>query len=149
MNEIIPVDDNKDDKKDLIQQKSDLEFSREQYIDLINNNREAVSLAMQLARETESPRVFEILGQLLKSSAEITDKLVDLHKSKKILSQQQHQKEESKNNTTNTTNNNAIFVGSTTELQKIIKNNSVNPVNPSIMLSSLANNNNSDDDSDE
>ena len=69
---------------------------------------------MALAHDTEHPRAFEVLGNLLKNTGDITDKLLQLQKKRKELTQE----EEKVGNTTN----NAIFVGSTTELQKFLKN---------------------------
>lgn len=113
---IIEVED--DDNEDIQQQNEDLEYAREEYLGLIGKNREAIDLAMSLGRETESPRVLEIVGQLLKSSAEITDRLVELHKSKKALRGSSRQQDD--NNVKSLTNNN-VFVGSTDELQKMLK----------------------------
>ena len=64
--------------------------------------------------ESGSPRAFEVAGQVLKSTADIADKLMDLQKKVKEI-------DETKNNTTNNVTNNAIFTGSTAELQKLIK----------------------------
>lgn len=116
---IIEVEDEKDDNEDIQQQNEDIEYAREEYLGLIGKNREAIDLAMSLGRETESPRVLEIVGQLLKSSAEITDRLVELHKSKKALLGSSKQQDDN-NNVKSLTNNN-VFVGSTDELQKMIK----------------------------
>ena len=69
---------------------------------------------MEVAGESGSPRAFEVAGQVLKSTADIADKLMDLQKKVKEI-------DETKHKTTNNVTNNAIFTGSTAELQKMIK----------------------------
>ena len=74
---------------------------------------------MEIAQDGGSPRSFEVVGQLIKIVADITDKLVDMQKKMKDM-------EESSNGPKNITNNNALFVGSTAELQKLIKDGLLN-----------------------
>ena len=74
---------------------------------------------MELAGESASPRAYEVAGQVLKSTADITDKLADLQKKMKDL-------EEDKPKGPNTVTNNALFVGSTTELSKMLKEGILN-----------------------
>ena len=79
---------------------------------------------MELAGESASPRAYEVAGQLIKSVADTTDKLADLQKKLKDL-------EEDNTKGPNSVTNNAVFVGSTSELQKLLKqgflNNSKDP----------------------
>ena len=70
---------------------------------------------IEVARESEHPRAFEVLSGMIKNISDVNDRLMDLNKKKKDLDR----KEEIKN-IANTTNN--LFVGSTSELQKILKN---------------------------
>ena len=92
----------------------DYEYSRAQLYNLIEKGQETLDGIMDVANESGSPRAFEVAGQVLKSTADIADKLMDLQKKVKEI-------DETKNNTTNHVTNNAIFTGSTAELQKLIK----------------------------
>ena len=74
---------------------------------------------MDLASDSASPRAYEVAGQLIKSVADTTDKLMDLQKKVKDV-------EEEKSKTTNNVTNNALFVGSTSELSKILKKGILN-----------------------
>jgi len=75
---------------------------------------------MELAGEGGSPRAYEVAGQLIKSVADTTDKLIDLQKKLKDV------EEEVGNKGPNTVTNNAVFVGSTSELQKLLKQGFLN-----------------------
>ena len=92
----------------------DYQYSRAQLYNLIEKGQETLDGIMDVANESGSPRAFEVAGQVLKSTADIADKLMDLQKKVKEI-------DETKNNTTNHVTNNAIFTGSTAELQKLIK----------------------------
>ena len=74
---------------------------------------------MEVAGEGGSPRAYEVAGQLIKSVADTTDKLIDLQKKLKDV-------EEDSRKTTNNVTNNAVFVGSTSELQKMLKQGFLN-----------------------
>ena len=109
----LPVEKRKDnqvliDKKHI---KDDYEFSRSTYKDLIKVGTLSMDSLAELARESEHPRAFEVLSNHLKAIGDITDKLMKLQKSKKELTQDDVRRE--------ITNNN-VFVGSTTELQRIL-----------------------------
>ena len=95
-------------KKDI---KDDYEFSRETYKELIAVGTQSMDSLAELARESEHPRAFEVLSNHLKSIGDITDKLMKLQKNKKELTDDDVKKE--------ITNNN-VFVGSTTELQRLL-----------------------------
>tara|TARA_B100001250_G_scaffold326921_1_gene291021 strand:+ start:353 stop:769 length:417 start_codon:yes stop_codon:yes gene_type:complete len=92
----------------------DYEYSRAQLYSLISKGQETLDGIMDVANESGSPRAFEVAGQVLKSTADIADKLMDLQKKVKEI-------DETKHKTTNNVTNNAIFTGSTAELQKMIK----------------------------
>jgi len=96
----------------------DYEYTRANLYSLIEKGQEALNGIMELAEESQSPRAYEVAGQLLKSVADTTDKFLKLQKDLKEIN------EESKG-PTNVTNN-AMFVGSTAELQKMLKQMSKN-----------------------
>ena len=92
----------------------DIEFSREKMKELIGQSCEAINTMMALAAESEHPRAFEVLSNMIKDASQMSKDLVALQKTRKEITQE-------KNAPANNTTNNAIFVGSTTELQKFIK----------------------------
>jgi hypothetical protein len=97
----------------------DYEYSRAQLYKLIEKGQEAVSGILELAQESEHPRAFEVAGQLIKSVGDVTDKLLDLQKKMKDLEAPQKKSGPQ-------TVNNALFVGSTAELQKMLKQGFLN-----------------------
>ena len=99
--------------------KKDYEYTRANLYSLIEKGQEAINGIMELAGEGGSPRAYEVAGQLIKSVADTTDKLIDLQKKLKDV-----QDETVK--TTNNVTNNAVFVGSTSELQKMLKQGFLN-----------------------
>lgn len=95
----------------------DYEVSRNNMRVLLQQGQEALTSALEVARQSEHPRAFEVVGNLMKQLADINQQLLDLHQQKQKLD------EPSKSDKTKqVTNNNAIFVGSTAELNKLIKN---------------------------
>ena len=99
--------------------KKDYEYSRANLYSLIEKGQEAINGIMELAGEGGSARAYEVAGQLIKSVADTTDKLIDLQKKLKDI-------EEDSPKTTNNVTNNALFVGSTSELSKILKQGFLN-----------------------
>ncbi len=91
----------------------DYNYARENYYNLIERNQDAVEEMLEIAKQSEHPRAFEVVGQLIKSGLDANKELMGLHKTKKELSIE-------KGGPT-TTVNNAVFVGSTAELQKLLK----------------------------
>ena len=91
----------------------DYEYTRANLYSLIEKGQESLNGIMELAGESASPRAYEVAGQIIKSVADTTDKLLDLQKKVKEV-------DEEKGKPTQVTNN-AVFVGSTTELQKMLK----------------------------
>ena len=83
--------------------------------ELIDLSSEAINNMMSLAVETEHPRAFEVLSNMIKQSSEMSQDLIKLQKTRKDITQTKDDNE--RNNTTN----NSIFVGSTKELQKFLK----------------------------
>jgi len=92
--------------------KDDYEFSRDTYRDLINTGVRSLDVLAELARESEHPRAFEVLSKSIKDIGDTTEKLMALQKTKKDLNKEA---DESKRIT-----NNNVFVGSTTELQRLL-----------------------------
>ena len=93
----------------------DYEYTRANLYSLIEKGQESLNGILELAGESASPRAYEVAGQLIKTQSEIAQNLLDLQGTLKKL------KEEKGNVPKNVTN--ALFVGSTTELQKLIKKN--------------------------
>ena len=93
---------------------NDYKYSRENYYNLIERGQEAIEGILDIAREGQHPRAYEVAGQLIGQVATTVDKLQDLQKKLKDL------KELPK--TANANIKNALFVGSTAELQKMLKN---------------------------
>ena len=97
----------------------DYDYTRGNLYSLIEKGQEAINGIMEVAGETASPRAYEVAGQLIKSVADTTDKLADLHKKVKDI-------EADNPKTQNTVTNNALFVGSTSELSKMLKDGMLN-----------------------
>tara|TARA_Y100001972_G_C7627087_1_gene314616 strand:+ start:1006 stop:1356 length:351 start_codon:yes stop_codon:yes gene_type:complete len=103
------------DKDDNV--KSDYDYSRETYYDLIEKGREGLEDMIHVARESEHPRAYEVLAGMLKNISDINDKLMDLNKKHKDITQptkDNRQIEHQQN----------IFVGSTADLQKMLQKES-------------------------
>ena len=96
---------------------NDYKYSRDTYYELVEKGKESLELMIEVARESEHPRAFEVLSGMIKNISDVNDRLMDLNKKKKDLD-----KREEIQKIANTTNN--LFVGSTAELQKILKNES-------------------------
>lgn len=107
-NDDLEVNDASDDQKDY-------EYTRQQLYTLIEKGQEAVTGALELAQEGGSARCYEVAINGVKSMSEVAEKLMDLQKKVKDLD------EVTINNNQTSVTNNSVFVGSTTELQKMIK----------------------------
>lgn len=98
-----------DEKKNI---RDDYETSRDTYLELMETGKRGLDLMVEVARESEHPRAFEVLSGMIKNVADVTDKLMDLNKkNKEILAEPKTEKE--------VTNNN-VFIGSTTDLQRLL-----------------------------
>ena len=97
----------------------DYDYTRGNLYSLIEKGQEAINGIMEVAGETASPRAYEVAGQLIKSVADSTDKLMDLQKKLKEIDEDNPKKQ-------NTVTNNALFVGSTSELSKMLKDGLLN-----------------------
>ena len=102
---IVPVGDDDIDK--------DYEYQRQNFYSLVERGQDAIDGILDIAKESEHPRTYEVAGQLIKTVAEVTEKLGDLQEKMKKL------KDVPNNAPKNVTN--ALFVGSTAELQKMLK----------------------------
>jgi hypothetical protein len=102
--------------KNILDITKDYEYSRGQLYSIIEKGQEAINGILELAQESDSPRAYEVAGQLIKSVGDVTDKLLDLQKKMKDINK------EEKGSTPTSVTNNAVFFGSTTELQKFLKN---------------------------
>ena len=94
----------------------DYEYQRENFYNLVEKGSSAIDGILELAKESEHPRTYEVAGNLIKQVAEVTEKLGDLQEKMRRL------KEVPSNAPKNVTN--ALFVGSTTELQTMLKDKS-------------------------
>ncbi len=101
-----------DDHKD-----NDYEYTRETLYDLIEKGREGIEEMIEVARQSEHPRAYEVLAGLIKDTAQTSEKLMDLHR--KIQTIDKMMLPAPTQDTGNTTNN--LFIGSTTELQRMLK----------------------------
>ena len=94
--------------------KKDCDYTRGNLYSIIEKGQEAINGILELAQESDQPRAYEVAGQLIKSVSDATDKLMDLQKKLKDV-------EEDKQVRGPSTVNNALFVGSTAELAKMLK----------------------------
>ena len=92
----------------------DYEYTRGNLYSLIEKGQEAINGILELAQEGQQPRSYEVVGQLIKSVGDVSDKLLDLQQKMKDLNKEEK-------SSSPTTVNNALFVGSTAELQKMLK----------------------------
>ena len=98
--------------------KKDYEYTRGNLYSLIEKGQEAINGILELAQESEMPRAYEVAGQLIKNVADATDKLMDLQKKLRDIEEEKPKGP--------TTVNNALFVGSTADLAKLIKQQTQN-----------------------
>jgi hypothetical protein len=115
----VPLENTIDTKSILSDIKKDYEYARGNMYSIIEKGQEALNGILELAQETESPRAYEVVGQLIKNVSDSTEKLIELQKKLKDL-------EEIKTSSGPTNVTNALFVGSTAELSKLLKNNKLN-----------------------
>ena len=115
--EVIPKQE-KSERPVVDDVRKDYEYTRGNLYSIIEKGQEAINGILELAQESEMPRAYEVAGQLIKNVADATDKLIDLQKKLKDI------EEESPKGPTNVTN--ALFVGSTAELQKLLKSKDLN-----------------------
>ena len=117
--EIIEVEKNlpilsKSEHSKQEEQNSDYKYSREVFYGLVERGQDAIEGILDIARESEHPRVYEVAGQLIKTVGETTEKLIDLQAKVKELDKDDSIPDKVQNN---------LFVGSSTELQRLLKQN--------------------------
>ena len=93
---------------------NDYKYSREIFYGLVERGQDAIDGILDIAKESEHPRVYEVAGQLIKTVGETTEKLIDLQHKMNLLDKDHNQPDKVQNN---------LFVGSSAELQKLLKNN--------------------------
>lgn len=106
--------------------KNDYEYSRDTYYDLINKGKQSLDLMIEVARESEHPRAFEVLATMIKNISDVNDRLMDLNKKNKEIntktkSEDQPQIGHQQNN---------IFLGSTADLQKMLQQQTTIDITP-------------------
>ena len=89
---------------------------RENFYNLVERGQDAIDGILEVAKEGEHPRAYEVVGQLIKNVSEVTEKLVDLQEKMKKLKEVPNSAPKSVTN--------ALFIGSTKELQNILKDKS-------------------------
>lgn len=101
---------------------NDFEYARQTYHDILAKGSSALEDMMEVARATEHPRAFEVLSTMMKTLADVNGNLLDLHKKKKDIRKKEEKAALPAGNTTNN-----LFVGSTTDLQKLLiqQNNAI------------------------
>ena len=95
------------------QVQDDYEYARGNLYALVDKGQEAVNGALDLAMSSDHPRAYEVAGQLIKHVGDVADKLMALQKDKKNVKEESAKK---------VVTNNSLFVGSTADLQKMLKN---------------------------
>ena len=101
---------------------TDFQYARENMYDIIEKGRDAMEELLEIAKAEESPRAFEVFGQLLKNMSDSQEKLMELHqKRQKLESDGDRQEVARAQNVTN-----ALFVGSTADLLKLVKKETKN-----------------------
>lgn len=124
--EYIPAEETPSEKAVVLHRQDDSEkvvdatYSRSNYYDLIEKGQLAIDGILNVARESQHPRAYEVAGTLIKSVSEVTEKLMQLQKMRKEL------EAEDKPTATNINVEQAVFVGSTADLLKKVKNDSQN-----------------------
>ena len=111
---VVGVDREKPDRLTKTDIEKDYEYTRGNLYSIIEKGQEAINGILEVAQESDMPRAYEVAGQLIKSVSDATDKLMDLQKKLKDVNEEQQLKGPN-------TVNNALFVGSTAELQKLLK----------------------------
>ena len=109
----------KDRLKDVNDIEQDYDYTRANLYSLIEKGQESLNGIMELAGESASPRAYEVAGQIIKSVADTTDKLMELQKKLKEV-------DEEKAKSPSQVTNNAVFVGSTSDLSKMLKSGILN-----------------------
>lgn len=113
---VIPTNVNSEKNEEL---NVDYETTRSNIHSILQQGQDALTHALAVAKNSEHPRAFEVVGGLMKHLSDINSQLLDIHKKKQQI---ETPKDADAKQTNNVTNNNAIFVGSTSELSKMLEN---------------------------
>jgi hypothetical protein len=116
------------DKELVSDSEEDYKFTRESVKQLINTSNEAIAVMFELASNCENPRAFEVLANMLKSTADMNNQLLIIQKERKKILQADAKKGELVVPVTNNTTNNIVFAGPTSELQKFLAARETAPV---------------------
>lgn len=121
LNDLLDISSDIKEKTDLVKLparseniETDYKYARENLYNLVERGQDAIDGILELSKETEHPRAYEVAGQLIKTVADTAEKLIDLQKKLKDV-----EGEEQKIGT----QHNHLYVGSTSELQKFLKKN--------------------------
>ncbi len=109
------------DEKDNVS--NDYDYSRETYYELIEKGKDALENMIEVARESEHPRAYEVLATMIKNVSDVNDRLMDLNKKQKDMNKTDDVKQ-----VENQQNN--YFLGSTADIQKMLKEDNVVDVEP-------------------
>lgn len=102
-------------QRDEVDPIKDYEYTRGNLYSLIEKGQEAIDGILEIAQQSDQPRAYEVAGQLIKSVGDVADKLIDLQQKMKKLEEDDPKAPKS------ITTNNTMFIGSTAELQKMLK----------------------------
>jgi hypothetical protein len=116
--ELLPLPVNQEEQKD-----DDFDLARNTLRNLINKNEAVITDLVDLARNSEHPRAYEVVGQLIKAQSDIAKDLMGIHKQKKDL-------EGNTENNNIRTQNNIVFAGSTSDLMKMISAQKAKTIDP-------------------
>ena len=99
--------------------RNDYEYSRQTYYDLVEKGKDALDMMIEVARESEHPRAYEVLAGLIKNTSDVNDKLMDLNKKQHDLLKKA---EEESNQPQIGQQTNNVFLGSTADIQRLLQN---------------------------
>jgi len=99
--------------------RNDYEYSRQTYYDLVEKGKDALDMMIEVARESEHPRAYEVLAGLIKNTSDVNDKLMDLNKKQRDLLKKAEE-ESTQPQIGQQTNN--VFLGSTADIQRLLQN---------------------------
>lgn len=99
--------------------RNDYEYSRQTYYDLVEKGKDALDMMIEVARESEHPRAYEVLAGLIKNTSDVNDKLMDLNKKQRDLLKKA---EEESNQPQIGQQTNNVFLGSTADIQRLLQN---------------------------
>lgn len=114
---VMPVDDNAPQNE---QVEADANFARSNIYGLVESGKEAVQYALDLAKQSDNPRAFEVVGNLLKNLADINMQLLDVQDKKSKLKPKKEQEESGPAKVVN--NNSIVFNGTTAQLNEMLRN---------------------------